>query len=105
MYLLLLCAIGMSLSVGGDIFCKHATTATGYMFYVYSIAATITWGVQPFIWIQIYRMKSITEMMVLYNPIQLLVLALAGILLFHEPLTWKLVLSYILLVICFYLQS
>lgn len=101
----LLLAVACVCSLGGEIFCKMGSQALGQMKPMYLGMAMVFWASSAIVWTQIYSKKSITEVIAIYNPVQLLLLASIGIMKFGEPITPKLILSYILLLICFWLMK
>lgn len=105
MSLFFLLSIGMAMGILGEVSCKYASSSDGLKMYAYMTCAALSWGSGALTWTMIYRLKSITEIMVLYNPIYLLILATAGVFLFREPMSWRLVVSIMLLCICFMLQK
>lgn len=103
LYLLLM--MSCALSISGDVFCKHATKSVGQWMYFHSAMTFICWGSGVFFWKQIYSRYAISEMVAIYNPFHMVVLATAGFLLFNEPLTAKLILSYVLIGMAIWLMT
>ncbi len=106
MQLLGLLIIAMIFSIAGEIFCKCASTSSGIKMYAFMACSTLSWGVIGSVtWMHIYRLKTINEILVLYNPVHLMILAGTGVLIFSEPFTWKMALTLALLCVCFCLQK
>ena len=101
MYLIL---AGILVTVG-DILCKYASQQTGIRMWLNIGIAILLWSISALVWVQIFRERSIVTALAIYNPTQMLIMATIGIFIFHEPLTWRLIVAYPLVLICLWLLA
>lgn len=100
-----LLAYVLIVGIVGDVACKYATTSTGNLVWVLIGITGLCWGTNAYAWYHIYRLKSITEMIVLFNMSQIIAMAIIAVVWFNEPIHLKLVIAFILTGICFWLLS
>lgn len=82
--------LSSTVSIFGDVLCKYAAKASYPNAVWLTVCAAIAWASLPSIWVHIYRSKSILEMVVAYSSFHAFALGLAGVLLFGDALTIKL---------------
>lgn len=95
--------IAFPLGFLGEFLCKMGSQCTDNRMYAYMAGAALCWGSGGYIWTMIYKQKAITEVIAIYNPCQMVLLATMGVVMFSEPFTWKLALAYVLTGICVWL--
>ena len=78
----------------GDVLCRFGAAASRPRdMWLFGIGAATCWALGAFLWIHIYRSHSILEMLVLFTPFHSVALGLAGVLIFGEAFTAKLVIA------------
>jgi len=97
--------ITMLFGLSGETLCKMAAGMSGPKSWALTLSAAILWGCTAYFWTQIYRTRLITEVLALYNPLWMIIMASIGVMVFKEPLTWKLVAAYPLAGICVWLLA
>ncbi len=95
---LILPLIGASfIGLMGDVLCKFAAKATVPRdALICTLGASLAWASCAFIWSGVYKSRSILEMLVIFTPCHSVALGLAGVLIFGEVFTVKLVIGAIL---------
>lgn len=92
-------------SMLGEYFCKLASNTPGNLRYWYVCVPMLAWGGSAWFWLRMYELKSMSELMAIYNPAQLLASASIAILLFGEPFTWRLGVAYVLVFVIMWLLT
>lgn len=92
----ILMVVAFFMGVFGEFCCKSASLVSGTKMYLYQLGAFLAWGSGAYTWTMIYRQKSMSEMMAIYNPCQMVLLCSIAVFHFQEPFTWKLAVAYVL---------
>ena len=94
----------MSVGAVGDAICKKASMSSGLEKYILVCVVGLMWFFASFAWTEIYKQKSLTEMLVMSNMIHGAIIISAGMFIFHEPITPKTATALILLFVSMWLM-
>lgn len=76
----------------GDILCKLAASNKEYE--IFGIAGcALCWGFTSIIWFAIFKNRTLTEMGALYGPFFAVLTSVAGVILFKDAITWKIMVA------------
>ena len=88
----------------GDVLCKKASIASGIEKYLLVFTAGAIWFSMAFAWTELYKKKSLTEMLVMTNMLDGTIMILAGIFIFNEPITPKMATALIFMFVSMWLM-
>lgn len=91
------------ISMIGEYYCKLASVSTATDRLLYTAIPMLCWGFTGWMWVRMYELKTMAEVVALYSPAILVASAAIGVFIFHEPFTWRLGVSYILVAIIIWL--